>query len=254
MQVNTLHYLRLLVLSAGLLITACSNQSPIVKTLTGSTMGTSYNIKLVITEDIDTDKLQQNIQVILDNIENQMSTYKSTSNLSTFNASQAQQWFTVPEEITYVAQLGLEISHMTDGAFDMTIGPAINLWNFGPDPRTAQIPSTSELEAVKDKIGYQHIKVSTDPPSLYKSVDAYLDLSAIAKGFAVDQVADWLNGQDIANYLIEVGGELKARGVKPDGSSWRIAIESPLVGGREIQKIINIEDASVATSGDYRGR
>ncbi|MEH6626077.1 MAG: FAD:protein FMN transferase [Motiliproteus sp.] len=235
-------------------LTGCSDRNDsqqLIQTLTGATMGTSYTVKVVAPQSTDLVSLKSAIQSELDRIESRMSTYKQDSELSIFNHTESEQWFSVSVETARVVGLGLEISAQTQGAFDMTVGPLVNLWGFGPGNSISKSPSQQQIDELLPRIGYQAIAARNDPPELRKTNNAYLDLSAIAKGYAVDVVADLLS-QDYGSYLVEIGGELKAHGLKPDGTHWRIAVESPSSGQRNIQKIINVENTAIATSGDYR--
>ncbi len=247
---------RLLALGlAALMVTACSSDNGAdrltIHSITGATMGTSYSVKVVAPVSAELSELQSGIQTALDRIESRMSTYRNDSELSRFNRSEPGSWFEVSEETAAVVALGLEISRQTQGAFDMTVGPLVNLWGFGPGNAISKTPSEQQINEQLARVGYQQISVRSEQPALAKQGDRYLDLSAIAKGYAVDAVADYVSGRYQA-YLVEVGGELLARGRKPDGSSWRIAVESPVAGERSVQKVISVEGMAIATSGDYR--
>lgn len=141
---------------------------------------------------------------------------------------------------------------MTDGAFDITVGPLVNLWGFGPDGRPEEVPSAEALQQVKDRTGYQHLKLRDNPPAVSAEPAQYLDLSAIAKGFGVDQVAKYLESEGISAYLVEIGGEIRVNGQKPDGTAWRLAVEEPSGEGRQVNRIVALQQAAMATSGDYR--
>lgn len=235
-------------------ISGCSKNpadSSRVHSFSGPTMGTSYTVKVVADEDVDLTSLQAEVGAILKRINDHMSTYQNDSELSLFNQSPAGDWFPVSAETAQVVSLGLEISELTDGAFDSTVGPLVNLWGFGPDPLKVQAPADAEIAERMAQVGYQHISARLDPAALKKSADAYVDLSAIAKGYAVDAVAEAV-AEHYPNYLVEVGGELRAQGHKPDGDLWRIAVESPVAGTRQIQRVIAVDNTAIATSGDYR--
>jgi thiamine biosynthesis lipoprotein len=129
----------------------------------------------------------------------------------------------------------------------------VNLWSFGPDRRPEGIPTDEEIAAAKTVVGFEHLQVRLDPPALRKSVpELEIDLSAIAKGYAVDRVGELLEQGGIAAYMVEVGGEVRTRGRKLDGSAWRIGLEQPIVGKRQLQSVVQLENHCLATSGDYR--
>ncbi len=236
-------------------LTGCSDEDDLsrqaVHSLSGATMGTVYTVKVVAPQAADLATLKADIQSVLDRIESRMSTYRSDSELSRFNRAEAGGWFEVSDETAKVVALGLEISDLTQGAFDMTVAPLVDLWGFGPGNAISKAPSEQLIQDMLSRIGFRHIRVQLQPAALSKQQQASLDLSAIAKGYAVDQVAQLIGGQYPA-FLVEVGGELRAQGLKPDGSNWRIAVETPLPGVRSVQKVLKLENTAIATSGDYR--
>jgi thiamine biosynthesis lipoprotein len=163
------------------------------------------------------------------------------------------EWFDVSSDVALVVATAQQIAEETGGAFDVTVGPLVNLWNFGPDPQPQRLPADEEIEAARSRVDYRAIEVRRSPPALRKSrPDVYVDLSAIAKGFAVDAIAEMLDKQLVGAYMIEIGGEVRTKGKKPDGRRWRIGIERPVATGRLIQRVVELGDDALATSGDYR--
>lgn len=218
----------------------------------GRTMGTSYSVKWVDKNAARVQALQHRADLALVELNQQMSTYIPDSEISAFNALPAGSEMQVSDALASVVSQALRISRDSNGAFDATVGPLVNLWGFGPNGRVEKSPSDEEINAVRDRVGYAKISVLENPVRLKKQGDLYLDLSAIAKGYGVDMLADLLEAQGIKNYLVEIGGELRASGMKPDAEHWRIAIESPVTTERSIGRIINAKDTGIATSGDYR--
>ncbi|WP_299178515.1 FAD:protein FMN transferase [uncultured Neptuniibacter sp.] len=232
------------------LLQGCGEKEPQLHTHSGMTMGTTFTVKW-FSRDSNHAAVSTRINRLLADVNQSMSTYIPDSELSRFNRLPANQKAEVSPALSFVVGLGLNISERTSGAFDITVGPLVNLWGFGPDGRVVKAPSEQEIEAVRHRIGYQSIQLNNN--LLSKNVNSYVDLSAIAKGYGVDVIAEFLEKSGIDSYLVEIGGELRAKGLKPDGQNWRIAIESPVSGpGREIQKIIAVKDVGIATSGDYR--
>lgn len=229
----------------------CSEQNKI-HSVSGSTMGTTYTVKWVATESEDVDRLKRLFDRELKAVNMSMSTYISDSELSLFNTQAVNQWVEVSSELAELISVSQTISNETDGQFDITVGPLVNLWGFGPDGRVSKAPSDDEIALLRKRVGFAHINVELEPPRLKRNVDAYVDLSAIAKGYGVDVLANILEKQGVDNYLVEIGGELRLKGVKPDSAAWLIAIEAPDTSGRSIQTIIQPGDAGMATSGDYR--
>ncbi|MCB2264183.1 MAG: FAD:protein FMN transferase [Candidatus Thiosymbion ectosymbiont of Robbea hypermnestra] len=226
-----------------------------VTVLQGAAMGTSYSIQAVDPPSaIAPAALRDRIETELERIEDRMSTYRDDSELSGFNRSRTTDWFPVSPELAGLVREAIRISEMSDGAFDPTVGPLVNLWGFGPgDDGTHAPPTDAEITQAKARVGYRKLSVRLDPPALRKSEPAlYLDLSAIAKGYGVDRLADLCDAMGIADYLIEIGGELRGRGHNGQGLPWRIAVERPDPGRRAVHRILALDNGALATSGDYR--
>lgn len=241
-------------LFAIVLMSGCAEPPPELLEIHGETMGTSYSIKLIELPAGQTpETLQAALDARLERINDLMSTYRPSSALSRFNASRSTDWQSVDAELAHLVEQARSIHALSDGAFDVTVGPLVDLWGFGPRMQAFQIPEDHHIESARARIGTEKLSVSLDPPALRKDHPALeLDLSAIAKGYGVDQIAVLLDGLGLSDYLVEIGGELRARGHKPDGRPWRIAIERPTAGSREVYRVIALEDAAMATSGDYR--
>lgn len=222
--------------------------------MNGATMGTSYNIKIVTptTRPLDQTLLHGQIDSLLQNINQIMSTYIEDSELSLLNKAPANTWIGVSQDLLDVLFIAMETSRKSGGAFDITVGPLVNLWGFGPEHNKSDLPSEADIQLRKERIGYQHLKIQTAPPAVLKSIDGmYNDLSAIAKGWGVDRIADFLESRDYHNYLVEIGGEIRAKGSNLHRRPWRIGVSSADAASG-IQKVIEVVDIGVATSGDYR--
>ncbi|MBE4619634.1 FAD:protein FMN transferase [Vibrio navarrensis] len=241
-----------LVAFASLLILAGCEKPAEQVHLSGPTMGTTYNIKYIVQPDIPSaEAIQTEVDRLLEEVNDQMSTYRKDSELSRFNQYQGSEPFTVSEQTATVVKEAIRLNQLTEGALDVTVGPLVNLWGFGPEARPEVVPSDAELAERKANTGIHHLsvdgnKLSKDLPHLY------VDLSTIAKGWGVDVVADYIQSQGIQNYMVEVGGEIRLKGVNREGIPWRIAVEKPSVEERAIQEIIEPGDMAIATSGDYR--
>jgi thiamine biosynthesis lipoprotein len=218
-------------------------------------MGTSYTVKVVdLPPSLDSGALEQEISDILGSLNSRMSTYDADSELSRFNLSQGTGWFDVSEETATVVGEALRIGALTGGAFDVTVGPLVNLWSFGPaENHPGRTPPDEKIQDALGRVGYQNVDVRRTPPRIRKKrPDVYLDLSGIAKGYAADAIAAHLERRKLHNYMVDIGGEIKANGYNNRGEAWRIAVESPVAGTREIRKVIALKNLAVATSGDYR--
>ena len=225
----------------------CSNK-PEVLTISGTKMGTSYHIT-VIADQLPPDDLEQQIDQLLAKVDNSMSTYKKDSEISQFNRLPVGQTMAISQEFAEVVKISRQIWQLSNGAFDPTIGPLVDLWGFGPDERHESIPSSKTIELTKAQIGFDSVVL--DEYKLSKTKAVSIDLSAVAKGYAVDRVADLLEMLALPDYLVEIGGEIRVSGFNADGVAWRIAMEQPQLFA-EVDRVINITDIAVATSGDYR--
>jgi thiamine biosynthesis lipoprotein len=208
------------VLLITLLMSACGQDAgQQVLALRGSTMGTSYSVQLAAPPPaLDRAALAEQIEQRLAEINGLMSTYQPSSELSGFNASTTTNWMPVSAELLAVAQAAQAISEASGGAFDVTVGPLVNLWGFGPTLTSDQLPSDTEIESALARVGWRQLELQTQPPALRKTrPDLYVDLSAIAKGYAVDQLADLVEAAGVDNYLVEIGGELRGRGLNGRG-------------------------------------
>lgn len=225
----------------------------------GQTMGTTYAIKVVPDIHFDKAELGAEIDKLLKEINRQMSTYLPSSEIGRVNHTYEDKPMYISPWFAQVLNFSLELARDTDGAFDPTIGPLVNLWGFGPGLKAGEkrkAPQLSEIEKVKHYVGYE--KVSLRPAEnerwLLSKVDrrVQLDLSATAKGFAVDKVSELLSLKGLVNHLVDIGGEIKVRGKKLDGTPWVVAVEKPdpLVMGVQIH--FPLTDYAVATSGTYR--
>ena len=225
-----------------------------VLALRGSTMGTTYSVQVTeLPPSVDGVALQRRIDALLREVNGLMSTYQPDSELSLFNASQSTEWFPVSPELARVVNQAQEINAASDGAFDVTVGPLVNLWGFGPEVKADQLPTQPEIDAALANTGHAKLQVRIDPPALRKERPGlYVDLSAIAKGYGVDRVAELLAEEGIANALVEIGGELHGRGHNGRGEPWRIAVERPDPAARSVFRVVPLRDMGMATSGDYR--
>lgn len=221
-----------------------------LNSFTGDTMGTRYRVTVV--GEVSPD-LQSKVDTRLAEINSLMSTYDSDSELSRFNQSVSTEWFEVSNETANVVEFALQIAKKTDGAFDPTVGPAVNLWGFGPAGRRMKPPTDAEVERVRQMIGYQNVELRDEPRALRKlKPELYLDLSAVAKGYAVDEISEVLADEGFNSHLVVIGGEIRASGIKPDGAKWKIGIEEPDQAGEPVQRSVPLVDLAVSTSGDWR--
>ncbi|WP_236849202.1 FAD:protein FMN transferase [Chania multitudinisentens] len=244
-------WMMIVVLAATALLAGCG---PKQENLDGKTMGTYYSIRFIpgkATPAMET--LRVGIDKQLEQVNDQMSTYLPDSELSRFNASRAvNKPFPVSAATLEVVLEALRLNRVTDGALDVTVGPLVNLWGFGAEGRPNKVPSVAELEQRRRWTGID--KLSVEGNALVKHIpELYIDLSSIAKGYGVDVIAQYLQSQHIENYMVDIGGEVRTRGVNGESKPWRIAIERPTASAEQkVHLVIEPGEMSIATSGDYR--
>ena len=243
-----------LVMLVAMQLVACGEGPPLVAELAGRTMGTSYSIKLSPAPDATLGaSLQRQVERRLDEINAQMSTYRPDSDLSRFNQTLHTDWQPQPEPVVALVEQAAKISQLSGGGYDVTVGPLVNLWGFGTSGNRETAPTQEEINGVLKRVGFRQLHTRKNPPALRKDVAALeVDLSSIAKGWAVDQLAELVQTQGFDNYLVEIGGEVRAQGEKSPGKPWRIAIEQPSFDARSVQRVVTLRDTAMATSGDYR--
>ena len=235
-------------------LSSCQWERPAqVHEFTGLTMGTTWSVLLNAGElPVTRRQLQTEFNAILDRVNLAMSSYLPESELSRINDTDSTGRLTVSASLLRVLQAAQEISRTTQGAFDVTIGPLVNLWGFGPE-QDFTVPGEQQVNNARRLVGYDKLHLDAAAPALNKAHDGmYIDLSAIAKGFAVDEIAGYLDRLQLDNYLVEIGGEIRARGVNDKNKPWQIGIENPVTGQRTVRSIIKLENMAMATSGDYR--
>lgn len=242
-----------------LLLSACDLVSTKKEfSFSGETMGTTYSVQFFITDDsnfIGKEKVVANVERLLNEINASMSTYQKDSEISKFNQfDKVDTPFKVSPMLAQLVQKAIQINKITQGGLDITLGRVINVWGFGPNKKTVIVPKQEDLLKAVQSVGINNLKVVTKPDyALIKKVpQLYVDLSAIAKGYGVDKISEYLLSLGIENFIVEIGGETRASGVNPKGKTWKIAIEKPLALQRQVETVINLKNLAIATSGNYR--
>lgn len=214
----------------------------------GSIMGTYYRVVVVSDKHVNVNLAEELLRE-MQTVNQSMSTYINDSEVNRFNRHQAQEWFALSDQLNSVLAQAMEISAKTQGAFDITVAPLVDAWGFGAKEANAS-PDQATIAMMADYVGYQHLQLLSG--QLRKSdARTSIDLSAIAKGYAVDRVAAYLKAAGHDNFLVDIGGELKASGLNLSGEGWRVAIERPYIEGG-IARVVALENIAIATSGDYR--
>jgi thiamine biosynthesis lipoprotein len=243
-----------LLLLPVLFLVACGGDRLPQLELSGSALGTTFSVSIVEPpETLDRDALEADILASLAGIDSLASTWRDDSELSAFNADHSIDWIIVTQAFCDLLSGALDVSRATDGAFDVTVGPLVNLWGFGPDGQLLEPPGDAAIAAAQRSVGYEKIEADCAERLVRKDDAAmYVDFSAWAKGFAVDELAGLLDDRDFDNYLVEIGGELRLKGHNSKRDDWAIAVEAPSTSQRVPHAVLHITDTSLATSGDYR--
>ncbi|WP_212625183.1 FAD:protein FMN transferase [Pseudomonas sp. PP3] len=217
----------------------------------GPTMGSTWSIKYVRQAGAPhQEEVRGEVEKILADVDWQMSTYRSDSDIERFNQLPANRCQKMPASILELVRVGEQLSVQSDGSFDLTVAPLLNLWGFGPQAREDKVPTAQALADARQRVGHGHLRI--DGNQLCKDAAVEVDFNSIAAGYAVDTIAAKLEALGIHNFLVEVTGELKASGMKPDGSPWRIALEEPRDDQQVAERIVAIDAYGLSTSGDYR--
>ncbi len=240
------------VLVVAILLLACGQQptEPLVH-LQGQTMGTTYNIKYWSANTLEQKQVHAAIDNALLKVNQQMSTYIPDSELMMLNHWATSEPYAVSPELALVLKESERLYHFSDGLLDVTVGPLVNIWGFGPQASREKVPTQAVLDEAKANVGFEQISLSADSVTKYNP-DTFIDLSTIAKGYGIDVVAEYLLSQGVNNFLVEIGGELRLSGRKSDGNTWKVGIEKPVANTRDYQQLITVGDNAIATAGDYR--
>ncbi|MFI8416799.1 FAD:protein FMN transferase ApbE [Serratia sp. NPDC078593] len=238
------------------LLTACNDTEtrPQID-IEGKTMGTFYSVKISGAVAESRQQLQQDIDALLEQANDDISTYRPHSVLSRFNQSRSAEPQPVPRGMADIILTALRIGRDTHGAMDITVGPLVNLWGFGPDKHPVKIPNPQQIDAAKSNVGLQHLKLISDQHGerLQKDLPSlYVDLSTLGEGYGVDQLVKLMARKGITNYLVSVGGAVSSRGVNGQGKPWRVAIQKPTDRENAVQALVDLQGYGISTAGSYR--
>jgi thiamine biosynthesis lipoprotein len=221
----------------------------------GRTMGTFYGVKVVGDFPGGQAALQTQVDSLLKHYNDEISTYDPKSVLSTFNQQQTTAPFSVSQDMADIVISALRVGQRTQGVLDVTVGPLVNLWGFGPDKRPVKTPTDEQIAAARQRVGIQHlhVDVSADHAELRKDIpNIYVDLSTVGEGFGADKIAEFLESRGVHNYLVEIAGASRSRGVNAKGEPWKLAIQKPTDELDEVQAIVKPDGRAISTSGSYR--
>jgi thiamine biosynthesis lipoprotein len=244
-----------IILSLVILLGAAGVEAQKEHLIEGRTMGTTYHITVITDSFKAVGGLKEKIDARLDEINHVFSTYMNDSEISRFNAlNKAGEKFRVSDDFIEVMKVGRKLHQLSEGAWDGTVNPLVDLWGFGPTPRKTKVPAASAIKKRLQNVGFDRIQIIEPNFILKNSARMTLDLNSIAKGFAVDQVSRLIAASGFENYLVEIGGEVYAAGLRKDSKKWRIGINKPQKDAaiNEVYKVVSLSNKAFATSGDYR--
>ncbi|HYN78352.1 MAG TPA: FAD:protein FMN transferase [Lamprocystis sp. (in: g-proteobacteria)] len=246
--------LGLLALAWCALLFGCGRPADPQLEITGPTMGTYYAVKVARPPaGLDAATLNAGITKVLAAVIGEISTYDPDSELSRLNRNPSTDWVPVSSNLYQVLAAGQRISDLSGGAFDITVGPLVNLWGFGPQGQTDRAPAPELIKAALERVGHGKLELRADPPAVRKQRgDIYIDLSALGEGVGADRMATYLDDLGATDYMAAVAGTMRVRGKNARGQPWGIAIEQPNPAEQVVQRILPVTDSAVSTSGDYR--
>ena len=255
-------FTRVALLAAALFFVGCDQKPQPAKThatevtvLEGKTMGTFWRASIPGIDAKRSAELKEKIQTQLDADDRLLSTWKNDSALMRFNHAATTEPWPVSEAMADIVTLSLRIGAKTHGAMDITVGPLVNLWGFGPDKQPVATPDAQAIAAAKARTGLQHLQVinQSGRQFLQKDIpDLFVDLSTVGEGYAADHLARLMEQEGISRYLVSVGGALVSRGMNGEGKPWRVAIQKPTDRENAVQAIVDINGHGISTSGSYR--
>lgn len=255
-------FFRTALIAVTLLLSGCDNSASVAPAgaasatvLEGKTMGTFWRVSVVGLDSQRAQALRAKVQTQLNADDMLLSTWKNDSALMRFNRSSSTAPWPVSEAMADIVTESLRIGAKTQGAMDITVGPLVNLWGFGPDKQPVKTPTQTEIDAAKARTGLQHLTVINKSGSQYLQKglpDLYVDLSTVGEGYAADHLARLMEQEGIARYLVSVGGALSSRGMNAQGQPWRVAIQKPTDKENAVQAIVDINGHGISTSGSYR--
>ena len=220
-------------------------------------MGSVWTVKVAGALPVPAEELRAGVQARFEAVNQASSTYRADSALSRFNEDDRGEWVDVDPELAAVMAFALSLAEASGGAYDITVGPLVNLWGFGPDPATHRVPDAESIAHARARVGWRRVEVDEERHRARKQPGVRVDLSSLGKGRGVDRVAEYLDAQGVDNYLIDLSGKLRARGVNTAGGAWLVAVERPVADATSAastgaQEVVALRDSSVATAGDYR--
>ena len=227
-------------------------RTPRIYAFDGRTMGSTWSARVVGPADLDTAATRAAIEGKLAELDDALSNYRETAELYRFNHAPVGEPFAISTHLANVIRFGLELNRDSDGAFDPTVKPLVDLWGFGAAPPRTSLPRDDEIAAARARLGSAALIFAADGTALTRAADVNVDVDAIGPGYAADVVAALLTARKLPDHLVEIGGEVHVDGRRPDGSAWRVGIELPERARTGFQAVVALAAGGLSTSGDYR--
>jgi FAD:protein FMN transferase len=225
---------------------------PVVHAIDGNTMGSTWSVRFSAPARTDVSAVQAQLEAELSVLDLALSGYRDDSALARLNAAPIGQWVDVPDHLANALFFGLELWRESGGAFDMTVKPLVNLWGFGAAPPRDTVPTDAEIAAARARVDSGQLELAPAGHRARRLSDIAVDVDGVAPGYAAGVLSGWLTAHGFGNHLVEIGGEMRASGLRPDGGCWRVGIEAPELTRGHVERVIAVTDTAVTTAGDYR--
>jgi thiamine biosynthesis lipoprotein len=225
---------------------------PTILAIDGRTMGSGWSVRFVAPGSADAAAVRAHLEEELAAIDLAVSGYRDDSALARLNTAPVGEWVNIPGHLANTLRFGLELWRDSDGAFDMTVKPLVALWGFGAATPRDSVPTDAEIATARARLGSDQLELSPDGQRARRLADIAIDVDGVAPGYAAGVLSEWLTANGYADHLVEIGGEMRASGHRPDGGGWRVGIEAPEMLRGRIEHVIAVSDTAVTTAGDYR--
>jgi len=225
---------------------------PVVHAIDGYTMGSTWSVRFSGAPQADIATIQAQLEQELAPLDLALSGYRDDSALTRLNTTPAGQWVDIPTHLSNVLHLGLELWRDSEGAFDMTVKPLVTLWGFGAAQPRDNVPTEAEIKAARARVDSGQLELEPGGHRARRLTDIAIDVDGVAPGYAAGVLSGWLTSHGFPNHLVEIGGEMRASGLRPDGGGWRVGIVAPEMASGRVEIVVAVTDTAVTTAGDYR--
>jgi FAD:protein FMN transferase len=224
----------------------------VIHAIDGYTMGSTWSVRFSGPPSADVAAVQAQLEAELAALDFALSGYRNDSALARLNAAPVGEWIDIPDHLWNVLYFGLELWRESGGAFDLTVKPLVDLWGFGAAQPRVSVPTEAEIAAARSRVDSGQLELAADGHRARRLADISIDVDGVAPGYAAGVLSGWLTAHGFGNHLVEIGGEMHASGLRPDGERWRVGIETPELARGHVDRVVAVTDAAVTTAGDYR--